>query len=422
LDISLAFNELYYTYKAQLAMLLDKNRTLKYKYAIFEAVRPGDVVIDFGCGTGILGFFALQAGARRVYAIEETSIIDYARQLAIKNEYQDKIIFIHKSAKAVTEQDIPEQVDAILSEPFSNLLLEGDLWSSLEYLKQFLKSEGVILPQSGTLYIVPVRFPPRAFQEMQLLEGKNIYNIDFEDLTRAIFYNSTLTSDAWLAKPQPLLHFQLFNDKLTDFFQKSIEFDITRAGRLYGVELFFEANISHGSSLSSREQGEYSAWMPLFAPSLIQPTFLSNDHLQITVETSILNLFRQIWSFTFKHYSQLLPSDAQWWKTKTAVPKLAPKAILHLSELIILENNTYISYKCNSELETEFIKLFPNSLNCNEICQIIYESKSYNLNYEDIWKKLIELLHKLLEISLISLPIPKNQMVTKKFVSQINIP
>jgi len=403
-------------------MLLDKNRTLKYKYAIFKAIKPGDVVIDFGCGTGILGFFALQAGARCIYAIEETSIIDYARELAIKNEYQDKISFIHKSGKEVTEQDIPEQVDIILSEPLSNLLLEGDLWSSLEYLKQFLKPNGIILPESGTLYIVPVRFSTRTFQEAQLIEGKNVYNIDFEDLTRAVFYTSALTSEAWLAKPQPLLHFQLCEDKLTDFFHNSVKCDITKAGKLNGVELFFEATIFNGSSLSSKEQGEYSAWMPLFAPSLIQPTLLPNDHLQITVKTSILNRFRQIWSLTFKHYSQLLPSDAEWWRSRIAVPKLAPRTMVRLSELVRLESNIIISYKCNSELEAEFIKLFPDSLNCNEICQIIYESQKYDLSYEDIRKKLIELLHKLMENSLITLPIPKDQMLITQFESQINIP
>jgi predicted RNA methylase len=43
-----------------------------YQQTIFETVKNGYVVVvDLGTGTGIFAFFACQAGAKRVYAIEK---------------------------------------------------------------------------------------------------------------------------------------------------------------------------------------------------------------------------------------------------------------------------------------------------------------------------------------------------------------
>ena len=77
-------------------MLRDRVRTESYKAAIElnpDAFRD-KIVLDVGCGTGILSIFAAKAGASHVYAIDAAGVATYAREIVRTNGLSDKITVI----------------------------------------------------------------------------------------------------------------------------------------------------------------------------------------------------------------------------------------------------------------------------------------------------------------------------------------
>jgi len=74
-------------------MLTDKVRTSSYASFILgtPTVFNDAVVLDVGCGTGILSMFAARSGAKRVYAVEASDIVKRAETIIKDNGHDDVI-------------------------------------------------------------------------------------------------------------------------------------------------------------------------------------------------------------------------------------------------------------------------------------------------------------------------------------------
>ncbi|XP_022195217.1 histone-arginine methyltransferase CARMER isoform X1 [Nilaparvata lugens] len=135
-------------------MLQDFVRTSTYQKAVL--VNSDDfkdkVVLDVGAGSGILSFFAVQAGAKRVYAVEASSMALHAETLVNANNMRDKINVI---AGKIEEVVLPEMVDVIISEPMGYMLFNERMLETYLHAKKWLKSGGIMFPSRGDLHIAP---------------------------------------------------------------------------------------------------------------------------------------------------------------------------------------------------------------------------------------------------------------------------
>jgi len=135
-------------------MLYDNERVEKYKSAIKEIIKPGDVVADIGTGTGLLAFLCLKAGAKKVHAIERTSAIEWAKKIADKNGLSDKIEFYNADS---LDCELGEKVDVIISELIGHIAFEEGMAESLFDAKErFLLPNGIMIPEKVELKIALV--------------------------------------------------------------------------------------------------------------------------------------------------------------------------------------------------------------------------------------------------------------------------
>jgi protein arginine N-methyltransferase 1 len=129
--------------KIHQVMLTDKVRTEAYRDAIMNVVQSTDRVIDFGCGTGILSFFAVDAGAKEVYAIDRTKFIVAAKRIAELNNYTSVKFFFGESS----EFTLAEKVDVIVSEWMGHFAFWEQMLDPLILLRnRYLREGGTMIP------------------------------------------------------------------------------------------------------------------------------------------------------------------------------------------------------------------------------------------------------------------------------------
>ncbi|KAL3718158.1 hypothetical protein ACJRO7_003313 [Eucalyptus globulus] len=157
-------------------MIKDRVRTETYRTAIMrhQSSIAGKVVVDVGCGTGILSIFCAQAGAKRVYAVDASDIAVQANEVVKANNLSDTVIVLHGRVEDV---EIDEEVDVIISEWMGYLLLyESMLGSVITARDRWLKPGGLILPSNATLYMAPVTHSDRYSDSIDF--WRNVYGID----------------------------------------------------------------------------------------------------------------------------------------------------------------------------------------------------------------------------------------------------
>lgn len=244
-------------------MLKDQMRTRAFERTIRETVRPEHRVLDFGCGTGILSFFAARQGARTVYAADKSGFIRAAQNIAKDNELEN-IVFIHGDEKDI---QLPEKVDVIVSEFMGHFLFwERMLESVIKIRDRYLEEGGIMIPEQVTLHVGLV-CDESLYWDLSYFRAKP-YGFDFSSVADWPFYHAelvTLQNRQILPATADLGAIDLATCKEPPFaFSGTVVSD--KRATVYGLCGWFSARLSPGVTLGTGPADPETHWSQVFFP------------------------------------------------------------------------------------------------------------------------------------------------------------
>jgi protein arginine N-methyltransferase 1 len=257
----------------------------RFAAAIAAHVRAGDTVVDLGAGTGVLSFLACRAGARRVYAIEAGESLEFARLLAARNGFADRIEFINTPSTHVV---LPERVRVIVGDIHDTFGLQaGGLAAIADARERFLAPGGVLIPCRIQLMVAPVEAHDLYRRKLEIWNGR-VQGIDVSPLrslaanqpTAARFDRSQL-----LADPAALASIDL--TRVTQLHVGgTASCEVTREGLLHGICGCFVTTLADRVQMGnvpgdSGTTNFAQAYFPVESPVAVR----SGDRVTIRVET-----------------------------------------------------------------------------------------------------------------------------------------
>jgi len=231
-------------------MMQDFIRTSTYQKAILDnpVDFSGKIVLDVGAGSGILSFFAYQSGAKRVYAVEASSIAVHAAKLVAANKADDVIKVL--SGK-IEEIELPEKVDIIISEPMGYMLLNERMLETFLHAKKFLKPNGKMFPTRGDLHVAPFtdealymeQYNKVNFWYQEYFHGVNLTTLRADAMTEYFRQPIVDTFDINICSAKSQRHiidFQTADETDLHRIEIPLEFHILNSGTVHGLAFWFD--------------------------------------------------------------------------------------------------------------------------------------------------------------------------------------
>jgi len=236
-------------------MLHDISRMQSYYNAITQ--NPQDfkdkVILDVGCGSGVLSCWCAKAGAKKVYAVEASPIADQAELVVLRNGLSNVVQVIQGKIENIT---LPEKVDVIISEWMGSFLLFESMLETVLFARdRWLKKNGKLYPAFARLYVAPISIDNYWNKKVNFL--KDVYGIDMsplvpfakKELTTWGIRGRRVKADSVLGESQLIKEVDVYTVQPADLSKTTAVFNFkcNRKANFHGFVSWFEVIFPVGS-------------------------------------------------------------------------------------------------------------------------------------------------------------------------------
>jgi len=247
-------------------MLKDEVRTLTYRNSIYhnKHLFKGKVVLDVGCGTGVLSMFAAKAGAAKVIGVECSSIVDYARKIVKANNLEDVVELIQGK---VEEIELPVQkVDIILSEWMGYCLFYESMLNTVIYARdKWLAKDGLIFPDQARLFVTAIE--DGQYKDDKINWWENVYGFDMsciKDVAISEPLVDVVDSKQVVSNSMLVKEVDLYTVKVSDMeFNSPFQLEICRDDYVQAIVSYFSVEFSKchkRTGFSTGPSSQYTHW------------------------------------------------------------------------------------------------------------------------------------------------------------------
>jgi len=259
-------------------MVNDDERNQAYDLALRRAVKPGDLVLEIGTGSGLVAMMAARAGAGRVVTCEVLPLMaDIAREVVAKNGLAERVtVLTRKSTQLRIGADLPDKADVFVSELINIGMLAPNMIPVLQHARENLvKPGGRIIPAAAIVYAALIEAPQLArINPVRQISGFDLSPLD--KLRSPGYAQIDMAADLvrQLSQPFRALEFD-FRENMPERDARLVQVTATSSGLVHGIAFWFDLVMDEDIVYSSASPTRTNHWkqaVDFFAqPVAVQP-------------------------------------------------------------------------------------------------------------------------------------------------------